>query len=161
MTQDTEVSDATVSRILHFVVAVKGELRCRPAMVVEDFGGRSNTVNLQVFTDGTNDGPYGTDDHGHKSEHRHEHEHSISKANLPLSLRWETSVLMNNLVRAQGTWHWPRLCKSLNESAEPYRDSTGQLVYHNHSEGLKDERNCIACIRIKNEQEATSTRRKP
>lgn len=152
MTQDTEVSDATVSRILHFVVAVKGELRCRPAMVVEDFGGRSNTVNLQVFTDGSNDGPYGTDDHGHGHH---------DKANLPLSLRWETSVLMNNLVRAQGTWHWPRLCKTLNESAEPYKDSTGQLVYHNHSEGLVDERNCIACVRIKNEQEATSTRRKP
>lgn len=160
MTQDTEVSDATVSRILHFVVAVKGELRCRPAMVVEDFGGRSNTVNLQVFTDGSNDGPYGTDDHQHRLSPGSLPD-STAHVNLPLSLRWETSVLMNNLVRAQGTWHWPRLCKSLNESAEPYRDSTGQLVYHNHSEGLKDERNCIACVRIKNEQEATSTRRKP
>jgi hypothetical protein len=159
MTQENqEVTDATVSRIVHFLIESHGELRCRPAMVVEDWNGKSNTINLQVFTDGSNDRAYGLDDHDHrdlKKQITDEDSARTGKANLPLSLRWETSVMANNVVKAKGTWHWPRLCKGLAVPAAPYKDNLGSLIHHNHVEGLTDERNCNACIRAKNERDAT------
>jgi hypothetical protein len=68
---------ATVGRIVHFVMP---DGRHRPAIVVEEFGG--GTVNLQVFTDGANDG------HGE-------------------GMLWKTSVGQDDETTRPGSWHWP------------------------------------------------------
>lgn len=67
-----------IGRMVHFVMP---DGKHRPATVVEDWGGGLH-VNLQVFTDGTNDG-----------------------ADTPLTL-WETSVEYSESPQPR-TWHWP------------------------------------------------------
>lgn len=70
----------TISRIVHFVLPSG---KHRPAIVVEDWGGKSMNPNLQVFVDGTNDT-------GIDSNH----------------VIWRTSVPYDELGRIN-TWHWP------------------------------------------------------
>ncbi len=99
--------DLLISRVLHYVIEVKGKLKCRAALVVEDWGG-GEKVNLVVFPDGSNDEKYGIDNHIHSGPSG-----PTSGANVPLLSRWETSVLPNHDEKAAGTWHWPRECSRL------------------------------------------------
>lgn len=139
------VDNAEIVRLLHFVLdKYPYPNKCRPAMVVEDWPGRwpSGLVNLVVFPDGTNDGPYGVDDH----RHYHNNEHT-DRANTSLLIRWETSVLPNHSIKAVRSWHWPRECKNLHEPAEVFIDEfTKERYYHNHADGLEDLHNCVGCI---------------
>jgi hypothetical protein len=73
----------TEGRVVHFVLPDgphKGEHR--PAFVVKVWDRATGYVNLQVFMDGTNDGP--------------EYASGIS---------WQTSVLYDEAQRPR-TWHW-------------------------------------------------------
>lgn len=149
--------NASVGRVLHFVIENRHGIRCRPAVVVEDWpeSGKPGYVNLQVFTDGSNDGHYGLDDH--------EHGMSIGprteKANETLSTRWETSVLPNHAVKAVRSWHWPRLCSGLEQPPEPYVDGSNTRYHHNHKAEMADEHNCLACSAIKRDEKTASIRK--
>lgn len=124
MTQEEiNVDEATVGRILHFVMAKGERVTCRPALVVEDWPnqGKPGYVNLAVFPDGSND--------------------KVDKMVL-----WETSVLPNHAVRAARTWHWPRECNHMEVAATPFHRADGSLAYHNHSAGMIDIQNCIGCL---------------
>lgn len=152
MTQEnTSLETPTVGRVLHFVVEnSRGEVKCRPATVTEDWGGKM-VVNLCVYPDGSNDGQYGTDDH----RHYHSNEHTES-ANVPLMTRWEPSVPGNNEIKQVRTWHWPRLCRNLLEAETPYIDLSGRRLYHSHPEGLEDLFNCTACITRQSDRVTTA-----
>ncbi len=69
----------TVGRIVHYVLPGKGAIR--PAIVVQVWP--DGSVNLQVFTDGVNDGAH------HAS-----------------GLHWATSAHQSD-THEYGTWHWP------------------------------------------------------
>lgn len=94
MNEELNLDEAQVSRILHFVTP---NGKCRPAVVVENWpGAKPGLVNLQVATDGSNDGMYGQ-------------EIVDGKVHVILT-RHETSVEPNHKVRKPRTWHWPREC---------------------------------------------------
>lgn len=120
MNEEFNVDEAQIGRVLHFVVPDTNGTKCRPAIVVEDWpkSGRPGYVNLQVLTDGKNDG----------------------KDNVV----WETSVLPNHAARAMRSWHWPRECGKL-ESPPPAYVKDGTVWHHNHMAGLLDIHNCSAC----------------
>jgi hypothetical protein len=142
MNQDINMDEAQVGRILHFVISdSQGRSQCRPAIVVNDWPaqGKPGYVNIVVFTDGSNDGKYGTDDHVHNGLNK------ADPANLTLSNRWETSVLPNHAVRAIRSWHWPRECKALAQPASPFVNSAKERYHHNHADGMVDTHNCSAC----------------
>lgn len=74
--------------LVHFVT-MRGAHR--PAIVVEDWPQveayrEDNRVNLQVFTDSSNDGTQGMN-----------------------GLLWRTSVPQDEDGKAPGTWHWPEM----------------------------------------------------
>lgn len=148
------VDNAEIVRLLHFVLdKYPYPNKCRPAMVVEDWPGKgpSGLVNLVVFTDGTNDGKYGQDDHTHQYTSQiiagGTLRSSTDRANLPLLIGWETSVLPNHSVKAVRSWHWPRECKSLHEPMEVFiEEFTKERYYHNHADGMTDIHNCVGCI---------------
>ncbi|MDB6109780.1 MAG: hypothetical protein JWR69_1530 [Pedosphaera sp.] len=74
------------NRIVNYVfVPVVGDPVIRPAICVEDFGGQSERINLQVFTDGANDGH---DDF------------------TPAGVLWKENVAYSATPQP-GTWHWP------------------------------------------------------
>lgn len=84
---------ASEGRIVHFKVGTEG--RCIPAMVVKAWG--PDTVNLQVFFDGTNDRQYARDE----DEARR-------------GVGWRTSVVREGSYEGavvpattSPTWHWP------------------------------------------------------
>lgn len=153
------VDNAEIGRILHFVLdKYPNPNKCRPAIVVEDWpgNGRTGLVNIAVFTDGSNDGKYGVDDHTHQIPGLFRIEdativeklpYKTDKANLPLMVGWETSVLPNHAVKAVRTWHWPRECKSLHEPMEVFiEEYTKERYYHNHGNDMTDIHNCVGCI---------------
>lgn len=155
MNQDQElnVDVAQVGRILHFVIENGWGLKCRPAIVVEDWPGQGKPgyVNLVVYTDGKNDGAYGTDKHYHQYQ-RYDpavqadpYQAPTYEVNDSLLTRWETSVMPNHAVKAKGTWHWPRECQSMHEPKAPFVKEDKSKVHHNHAEGFVDVRNCYAC----------------
>ncbi len=75
----------SVGRIVHYVLSSgtnKGEHR--PALVVRVWS--DVCVQLQVFTDATNDFPTGIGSNG---------------------LFWATSVLIDETDKKENTWHWP------------------------------------------------------
>jgi len=81
----------SVGRIVHYVFKDRnGELVHRPAIVVHDCFAdwgvyqEQEGVQLQVFTDGTNDGP-----------------------DYAAGIVWRTSVYHDEETKAEGTWHWP------------------------------------------------------
>lgn len=80
----------TVGRIVHFVLKdSRGYAQHRPAIVVRNWADELNDptndmVQLQVFTDGTNDGP----------------EYSSG-------LFWATSVHEDATGETEYSWHWP------------------------------------------------------
>lgn len=80
-----------IGRTLHFVIYNGLHIRCRPALVVEDFSfapnRRKGYVNLRVATDGAND---------------------IQGPDEPFI--WKTAVLPDRETKTPGTWHWPREC---------------------------------------------------
>lgn len=127
---ELNTDEAQVGRILHFVAENSWGLVCRPAIVVEDWPsqGKPGYVNLQVFTDGLNDGKFSED----------------ALLNVSKGVVWETSVLPNHAVRAHRTWHWPRECTSMQKPAPPFIQN-GQNRHHNHAEGFVDTNNCYAC----------------
>jgi len=73
-----------IGRIVHFVLKEGKHIgEHRPAMVVKVWS--ENCCNLQVFTDGPNDG-------------------NMYSSNV----YWATSVSQDETVpHAPGTWHWP------------------------------------------------------
>jgi hypothetical protein len=77
----------TIGRIVHYILpeghTIPGEHR--PAMIVRVW--TDTTVQLQVFTDGSNDDP------------KHSHE-------AP-NVMWKTSVVLDETATTQGSWHWP------------------------------------------------------
>ena len=83
----------SVGRIVHYVFKDRhGEMVHRPAMVVRnwahengmDAGEADDMVQLQVFTDGTNDGP-----------------------EYASGLYWATSVHEDATGEKEYSWHWP------------------------------------------------------
>lgn len=83
-TAKTEEPVPTVGRIVHYVLPSDEHCRNigqhRPAVIVKVWS--AGSVNLQVFTDGTNDYPF---DHG---------------------MMWRTSVPHSEQAEL-GSWHWP------------------------------------------------------
>lgn len=162
MQEELNVDEVQVSRSLHFVVHTHGQNRCRPAVVVEAWHdqGKPGYCNLVVFTDGTNDGQYGTDEHKHFFGQQDSdtpvkvYGLDTSKANLSLLTRWETSVMPNHAVRAVRSWHWPRECKGLELPAAPYTNLAKEVFHHNHGDSVKDPHNCYACRLQETEQAA-------
>jgi hypothetical protein len=83
----------SVGRIVHYVLKDHyGELQHRPAIIVRNWSDGlsdennpfSDMIQLQVFTDGTNDGTqYAT------------------------GVYWATSVHQDEEEKIVGTWHWP------------------------------------------------------
>jgi hypothetical protein len=84
----------TIGRIVHYVLSESNTPRAdavgasRPAIIVQDWGnGKADAqeggsaCNLQVFTDGSNDG-------------------------LPDGMLWVTSACYSSTPRP-GSWHWP------------------------------------------------------
>lgn len=59
----------------------------------------------------------------------------------------ENFVYPNHAVKAFGTWHWPRGCESLEKAARPF-EKFGKRTHHNHGIGIRDMRNCYACLLI-------------
>lgn len=71
-------------RIIHYVLPDgRNEGAHRPAIIVMVWDKEDGLVNLQVFTDGTNDYP----------------------AHLSQGVMWATSVRYDE-NKAPGTWHW-------------------------------------------------------
>lgn len=83
-----DVDRAQIGRILHYVIDKRGTPQCRPALVVEDWGGQPR-INLQISMDGSNDTWPNT------------------------ASNWKTSIGPNHKVKEVGTWHWPRECDNL------------------------------------------------
>src|SRR5215472_9688202 len=76
-----------IGRLVHYIMPTSG--RHRPAIVVEVFGERPDGLcNLQVFTDGTNDG-------------------FASHAGT----LWATSIHRDDTMTRHGTWHWPEFTR--------------------------------------------------
>lgn len=71
----------TEGRIVHFVMP-NGDHR--PAIIVRVWNKATGYVNLQVFTDGSNDFPFVTDGQ---------------------SVQWETSIEFSEEPKPR-TWHW-------------------------------------------------------
>ena len=93
MTQEDLTLDdnAGIARNLHFVRWDGYNYVCRPAIVVNDWprSGRSGYVNLVVFTDGTNDGEWGTDKHQHSVPNEPKPIETRSRENSPkLMVKW-------------------------------------------------------------------------
>lgn len=109
MTQEFS-DELLIARVLHYVIQVRGKLKCRAAIVVEDWGG-GEKVNLVVFPDGSNDEKYGIDDHSHRVDGT---VFPTGPANVPLLNRWETSISPDHNKKTVGTWHWPRECSRLS-----------------------------------------------
>lgn len=144
------LDDIQISRVVHFVIPSG---KCRPAIVVEDWpgSGKPGYVNLVVFPDGSNDGKYGADDHTHQYAEQvliggKSLNNSTDRANLPLLVGWETSVLPNHAVRAIRTWHWGRECSKLHKPQSSFVDDNKEVWHHNHVDGFIDIHNCVGCI---------------
>ena len=86
---------ATNGRIVHYVLA---NGKHRPAIVVEDWQD-GETVNLQVFLDGSNDAT--AEIHDGSAGVVFEHERTVGIA-------WRTSVAYADAKKKLvGSWHWP------------------------------------------------------
>ncbi len=83
------MDEVTVGRIVHYVMP---DMQHRPAIVVRVWG--PTCVNLQVITDGSNDGQQFA--HGHV---------------------WRTSVLHDEDTKAVNTWHWPERTQPAQQDA--------------------------------------------
>lgn len=80
-----------ISRSLHYVLDNGVAIRCRAAVVVEDFpSSEKGYVNLKVWLD------------------RNDVRSDIDALELNKS-----SVLPDRKVKTPGTWHWPRECSHL------------------------------------------------
>jgi hypothetical protein len=76
---------ATVGRTVHYVLpdgTNRGDHR--PAVVVRVWDQSAASIQLQVFTDGSNDG-----------------------AHYAMGVAWKTSVHQDEEKKEPGTWHWP------------------------------------------------------
>lgn len=75
---------ATVGRIVHYALdSGRNAGHIRPAIVVREWGGDHPSVQLQVFTDDSND-------------------------EMP-GVLWKTSVLESESGESEfGRWHWPK-----------------------------------------------------
>ena len=95
----------SVGSIVHYVLPDgRSQGQHRPAIVVRDWtnAGTSypdGTVNLQVFTDGANDGFKDVHVFHLKNDERHEFH------TTPDTL-WRTSI-HHSETKEPGTWHWP------------------------------------------------------
>ena len=125
--------EITVGRIMHFVLGrdSRNPCSCRPAIVVQNWGGLNPlaSLNMVVFTDGKNDGQYGTD--------------AQNPTGSAVLTQWETSVMAAHEVKVKRSWHWPRECSGLVAAAETIID--GKLTDHPHAVGIVDPHNCWTC----------------
>lgn len=146
---------AEISRVLHFVIDTPNGIKCRPAIVLEDYLElrQPGLVDLVVFPDGGMDGPYGVDRHDHQSLPDNDELHT-GKANYPLTGRLETAIRPNHSCRGVRSWHWPRECKALQDPINPYVDSTGVKFHHVHGLGIAGDF-CSACRREYEETHAS------
>ncbi|SRR6266704_2249641 len=95
----------TVGRIVHYVLEsgrLKGD--CRPAIVVRNWSnhtipGNDGMVNLQVFTDGLNDG-------FETAFNAYEDTKQVGVVKQIDLIIWRTSVHYDE-TKEPGTWHWP------------------------------------------------------
>ena len=96
----------TVGHIVHYVLESRKKGEIRPAIVVRDWSnadlpGSDGMVNLQVFTDGFNDGfleSVGTIADNGKSV-------PVTASHTATTI-WRTSVHYSE-AKEPGTWHWP------------------------------------------------------
>ena len=92
---DTEgMPGLTAGRVVHYVL---GNGQHRPAIVVRDWKQPNGLVNVQVFTDGWNDGfkttyLVGTDEH-------------MTTLEIGQNVVWRTSVPYSEGKEPE-TWHW-------------------------------------------------------
>jgi hypothetical protein len=78
----------TEGRIVHYVMDHGHNVGAhRPAIVVRNWKQENGLVQLQVFTDGLNDG-------------------FADSAGAPMNILWCTSVLHDEGEKQPGTWHW-------------------------------------------------------
>lgn len=76
-------------RIVHYVMERGHHIGVhRPAIVVRDWKQENGLVQLQVFTDGLNDG-------------------FVDLNGGPMNIIWCSSVLHDEETKEPGTWHWP------------------------------------------------------
>lgn len=89
LVQGMSLSEPKVGRIVHYVLSSQdGTMdhkvgQHRPAIIVHVYGWSETCVQLQVFTDGTND--------------------RLDGANII----WVTSVVQDENDKLARTWHWP------------------------------------------------------
>jgi hypothetical protein len=88
----------TEGRIVHYVMP-DGEHR--PAIVVKvwDHDGPTGTANLQVFTDGTNDNPWGLE------QHEQWNNVGMDASECGHGHIWRTSIRYSEEKEVH-TWHW-------------------------------------------------------
>jgi hypothetical protein len=85
---------------VHYIMPTSG--KHRPATVVEVFGDRLDGLcNLQVFTDGSNDG---------FSSHQ--------------GTLWATAIHRDDTMTREGTWHWPEGTREAQAIAHVIREQT-------------------------------------
>ncbi len=94
----TLIEGLTEGRIVHYVLEGKGDHR--PAIVVRDWKQENGLVNLQVFTDGWND--------GFKVTHLVQVGEQQVEGVLAIdqNVIWRTSIHYDE-YKEPGTWHWP------------------------------------------------------
>lgn len=80
----------TEGRLVHYVMP---DGQHRPAMVVKVWNKQDGYINLQVFTDGSNDTMIPD-------------EWENSKPAIASGIWWRTSILPDETDKAIGTWHW-------------------------------------------------------
>jgi hypothetical protein len=93
----TLIEGLTEGRIVHYVLEGKGDHR--PAIVVRDWKQENGLVNLQVFTDGWNDGL----ETSFVVMNGKEQVGIVKQIDLTV---WRTSVHYSE-AKEPGTWHWP------------------------------------------------------
>lgn len=89
----SNAQNPSIGRIVHYVMPNND---VRPAIIVQVWPEGDNAVNLQVFTDGSNDNLYLRDDE----------RASRGPGKSARCVVWRTSVPYNE-ENKPGTWHWP------------------------------------------------------
>ena len=84
----------TEGRIVHFVMPNDEH---RPAIIVKVWNHETGYVNLQVFTDGSNDVQMFQDSERYSQ---------ITREQVSRGILWSTSIFPDEETKRAGSWHW-------------------------------------------------------
>ncbi len=88
--------EPSIGRFVHYIMPIgRNPGACRPGIIVNIFDQKSNRLQLQVFTDGSNDG-----------------------AEYAEGCVWVPSVALDALGKEAGSWHDPMICPAFARVAE-------------------------------------------